>query len=112
MATGGTGGREQGSCVHAINNGPSGIILPNGRYVFSSTPFVRSEAVADMPYFATSGGSFFTHYPHLFIGLVYGAFVTVASQRLWSELGRARLCHRSASELSCLANSSGFASKE
>lgn len=59
--------------VHVINNGPSGIILPSGRYAFRSTPFVRSETVVDMPYSAASGGSFFSRHPRLFIGAVYAA---------------------------------------
>lgn len=57
--------------IHAINNGPSGIILPNGRYVLRTTAFVRSESVADMPYTSLSGGSFFSRYPRLFIGAIH-----------------------------------------
>jgi apolipoprotein N-acyltransferase len=86
--------------VHVINNGPSGIILPNGRYAFRTTPFVRSEAVADMPYSLTSGGSFFSRHPRLFIALVYGAFIVLAGMRLLPELRRIRLRRRSAAALS------------
>lgn len=77
--------------VHVINNGPSGIILPNGRYAFRATPFVRSEAVVDMPYSPTHGGSFFSRHPRLFMSLVYGAFFILISLRLLPEQRRKRM---------------------
>jgi apolipoprotein N-acyltransferase len=60
--------------VHAINGGPSGVVLPSGRIAFQTTPYVRSESVVDIPYSATNGGSFYTQYPRLFIYSVYAAF--------------------------------------
>lgn len=68
--------------VHAINNGPSGVILPNGRYAFRAAPFVRSESVVDMPYSPDSGGSFFSRHPRLFLGVVYAAFGVLVLLRL------------------------------
>jgi len=56
--------------IHVINNGPSAIALPNGRYVFYSTPFTRGEWIAEMPYYAKSGGSFYSSHPSLFINLI------------------------------------------
>lgn len=60
--------------IHVINNGPSAVILPSGRFAFRTTPYVRSETVVDMPYSATSGGTFFTRNPRLFVYSVYSAF--------------------------------------
>lgn len=60
--------------VHAINNGPSGVILPSGRYAFQSEPFVRGEYLVDLPYSEASGGSFYSRYPYLFIASVYVVF--------------------------------------
>src|SRR5690625_957996 len=76
--------------IHAINNGPSGIILPNGRYVLRTTAFVRSESVADMPYASLSGGSFFSRYPRLFIGTIYSFCALLIIFGLLVELQRIR----------------------
>lgn len=61
--------------IHVIQNGPSGVILPNGRPGFLSEPFVRGGWVAEMPYHAKSGGSFYSRYPKLFKILVWIAFL-------------------------------------
>lgn len=57
--------------IHVINNGASAVILPNGRYAFKSPPFVRGSWIAAMPFDRDSGGSFFSRYPYLFIGVVW-----------------------------------------
>ncbi len=58
--------------VHVINNGASAVILPNGRRLFRSKPFVRGAWVVDMPYDIKKGGSFYSRYPWLFINFIRG----------------------------------------
>lgn len=67
--------------VHVINNGRSAIILPSGRYVFRSPPFTRGAWVAEMPYNRESGGSFYSRYPYLFIGLIWALFLAAVALR-------------------------------
>lgn len=59
--------------IHAINGGPSGVALPSGRIIARSEAFSRGTLLADMPYSATSGGSFYARHPRLFPYSVYAA---------------------------------------
>lgn len=58
--------------VHAINNGPIGVFLPNGRAVFRSTPFVEDEYIVELPYSPQSGGSFYSRHAGWFSWTVFG----------------------------------------
>lgn len=69
--------------VHAINGGPSGVILPSGRIAFQSRPFVRGEHLVAVPYAESSGGSFYARHPYLFITVIYALF---GGLLLWSLL--------------------------
>jgi len=60
--------------VHAINNGPSGVILPSGRIVHQAPAFVQTAFVTDVPYSAESGGSFFSRHPTAFLWFIYLGF--------------------------------------
>ncbi|QCF27151.1 apolipoprotein N-acyltransferase [Hydrocarboniclastica marina] len=57
--------------VHVINNGPSGVVLPNGRFLFQAPFGEEAGYLVDMPYSPESGGSFFTRNPYLFSGALY-----------------------------------------
>ncbi|MGK0289894.1 MAG: apolipoprotein N-acyltransferase [bacterium] len=56
--------------IHVINNGPSYVIMPNGRQVFTTPHLKRGAWLAEVPYNKESGGSFFSKYPNLFIGSI------------------------------------------
>lgn len=74
--------------IHVMNNGSSAIVLPNGRYAFQSTPFVRGNWVGKMPFSADSGGSFFSRHPRMFINLIQIVFVILILFRLQSQFGK------------------------
>ena len=56
--------------IHVINNGRSGIVLPNGKYIFVSDFFQEGQWVVQLPYDSGSGGSFYSNHPYLFIYVV------------------------------------------
>ncbi len=56
--------------VHVIQNGPSGIIHPNGRFAFLSKPFIKGSWVAEMSFSPNNGGSFFSGFPNLFLNII------------------------------------------
>ncbi len=58
--------------IHVINNGPSMVVMPNGRVLAQSQAFVQSALLVDMPYSTTSGGSFFSRHPNVFLYGSYG----------------------------------------
>src|SRR5690606_8908221 len=49
--------------IHVINNGPSGVVLPNGRLLYQSPAFAAVEVVVDLPYDPQRGGSFYSRHP-------------------------------------------------
>jgi len=57
--------------IHAINNGPSLVVLPSGRNLARSQAFVQSAVQVDMPYSERSGGSFYNQSPWLFLCFIY-----------------------------------------
>jgi apolipoprotein N-acyltransferase len=61
--------------IHALQNGPSSIVMPDGRILYRGGFFVREARVVSMPYSAHSGGSFFTRHPDLFKGALISAFL-------------------------------------
>jgi len=68
--------------IHVINNGASAVVLPNGRYAHRTKFFARGTWVAEMPYDADSGGSFFSRFPYLFIGLIWLVLVVLIWKRV------------------------------
>lgn len=67
--------------VAAINNGPSVVIAPDGRFLLRGEPHTRAGYLVDLPYHPTSGGTLFTRYPYWFISTLYvglGALVVMA----------------------------------
>ena len=63
--------------VHVINNGPSMVVMPNGRVLAQSQPFVQSALLVDMPYSTTSGGSFFSRHPNVFLYASYAGLFLI-----------------------------------
>jgi apolipoprotein N-acyltransferase len=59
--------------MHVINNGPSVVAAPHGRVVGGTQAFSRAELLVHMPFDPSSGGSFFSRYPMLFLTLVFSA---------------------------------------
>ena len=78
--------------IHVMNNGSSAIVLPNGRYAYQSTPFVRGEWVSKMPFSSESGGSFFSRHPRVFINLIQMIFVILVLFRLQSQFRKKNPC--------------------
>ena len=58
--------------VHAVNNGPSVIVQPNGKIIFKSDYHQAGGYLVDIPHSKTNQGSFFSRHPTLFIYSVYG----------------------------------------
>lgn len=57
--------------VHVANNGPSIVVNPSGKIIFS-TDFQRAGGyLADVPYSHTAQGSFYSRHPNMFINCVY-----------------------------------------
>lgn len=69
--------------AHLINNGPSVVAAPNGRVLGRSAAFNRAELLVRVPFDSTSGGSFFSRYPQLFIYLVYLSLGGLILFALW-----------------------------
>jgi len=63
--------------VHAVNNGPSIVALPNGRITFISDYHQAGGYIVDVPYSNHASGSYFSHYPQLFIYSVYGGLILI-----------------------------------
>ena len=57
--------------IHALNNGPSVAILPNGRFLFISDYHQAGGYLVDLPYSKESGGSLFSRYPWIVLSIVY-----------------------------------------
>jgi apolipoprotein N-acyltransferase len=57
--------------VHVVNNGPSIVVQPNGKIVFTSDFQQASGYVVDVPINHSVQGSFYSHHPHLFNYFVY-----------------------------------------
>jgi len=49
--------------IHVINNGPSAVISPNGRYAFKAPSFEPGAFIASFGYDGSSGGSFYSRHP-------------------------------------------------
>lgn len=63
--------------LHVMNNGPSAVVLPNGRRLFESAYGEEAGYWVDIPIAATGADSFFTKNPWLFRGALYGLLLPV-----------------------------------
>ncbi len=57
--------------IHALNNGPSAVVLPNGRFLFTSDYHQAGGYLVDLPYSESSGGSVFSQYPWVMLYFIY-----------------------------------------
>lgn len=74
--------------IHAINNGPSVVASPTGRILASTPAFRQAALLAEMPFSAASGGSFFSRYPALFGRFAQGlllALLALATVLYWRQ---------------------------
>ncbi|SDR69817.1 Apolipoprotein N-acyltransferase [Halopseudomonas xinjiangensis] len=69
--------------VHLINNGPSVATTPSGRTVAQTQAFSRAQLLVDLPFSATSGGSFYSRHPHLAALLMYCLLAGLVGLALW-----------------------------
>lgn len=63
--------------VHVLNNGPSIVAMPNGKIILKTAANQADGYIVDVPYQADAKGSFFSHYPRLFIYSVYGLMLLI-----------------------------------
>ncbi|MFQ3170135.1 MAG: apolipoprotein N-acyltransferase [Oleispira sp.] len=68
--------------VHVLNNGPSIVAMPNGKVIFKTDANQAGGYLVDVPYGKGSEGSFFSHYPLLFIYSVYGLMLFIGLNAL------------------------------
>ncbi len=59
--------------VHALNNGPSAVVMPSGEIIFQSTYNQAAAYIVDVPIGKTTL-SFFSSYPNLFMNAIYILF--------------------------------------
>lgn len=73
--------------VHVTNNGPSGLVLPSGREVVQTAYHKKMAVVLNVPYSLSYSGSFFSHYPYLFMNLMLTALLGLILLSLYRRLG-------------------------
>lgn len=78
---------NRASLVHAINNGPSGVIDAAGRVRFESAAGVAGGYIANVPRTAHAA-TFYGRHPRLFIGLVCSVLVVVVLLAIVKPRGR------------------------
>lgn len=69
--------------VHVINNGPSAVILPQGRYAFKAPAFESGHYLAKLPYDPNLGGSFYSRHPLWFLRTLQGLAVLMLGWGWW-----------------------------
>ncbi|WP_148862113.1 apolipoprotein N-acyltransferase [Marinobacter fonticola] len=74
--------------LHVMNNGPSAVILPNGRRLFESAYGEEAGYWVDVPIPASGADSFFTRQPWLFRGALYGLLLVVLVKAFWPVRAR------------------------
>jgi apolipoprotein N-acyltransferase len=75
--------------VHALNNGPSGVIDPTGRVRFNSGLGTTGGFLIDVPY-APSQPTFFAQHPRLFLGFCVGLLIVMLALALFGSQRFAR----------------------
>ena len=72
--------------AHVLNNGPSLVVLPSGRFLFRSTAHQAGAFVVDIPYATNEGGSFFSRHPSLFLSVCCVLFVLLVLFAFWRRV--------------------------
>lgn len=57
--------------VHVLNNGPSLVVAPDGRFLFRGDFRAAGGYLVDLPYAPDRGGSLFSRHPYWFISVLY-----------------------------------------
>jgi len=57
--------------IHVINNGPSSVILPSGKYAFKAPSFEKGAFAVSFPYSTNTGGSFYSNHPGWMINVIH-----------------------------------------
>jgi apolipoprotein N-acyltransferase len=60
--------------IHSANNGPSIVVAPHGKVIFTTDFQQAGGYVFDVPHSNTVQGSFYSRHPTLFINMLYGIF--------------------------------------
>ncbi len=63
--------------VHVLNNGPSIVVVPNGRVILKTQDHQAGGHIVDVPYSNISNGSFYSRHPYWFIYSVYGILAMI-----------------------------------
>ncbi len=72
--------------IHVSNNGPSAVVLPNGRFL-SQTAFQQQQAIrVNMPYSQSSGGSFYSRHPYWFSNIIFMMCILMSALALFNHL--------------------------
>jgi apolipoprotein N-acyltransferase len=66
--------------VHAANNGPSIVVTPSGRVIFTSDFQKKGGYLVDVPISNKASGSFYSRHPNLF---TYALYVALALVVFW-----------------------------
>jgi apolipoprotein N-acyltransferase len=66
--------------VHAVNNGPSIVVLPSGKIIFTSDFQQAGGYLVDVPVSNKAGGSFYSRHANLFI---YALYISLAFIVCW-----------------------------
>lgn len=68
--------------IHALNNGPSNIVLPSGRNLFTSQYHQAGGYLVEVPYSPKSNRTFFSQYPWFVLNCVLGVLIIAAASIL------------------------------
>lgn len=74
--------------VHVANNGPSIVVMPNGKVVFISDFQQAGGYIVDLPNSSSAQGSFYSEHPQLFDGVIYSAIVLMILLSVFTSVTR------------------------
>jgi apolipoprotein N-acyltransferase len=80
--------------VHAANNGPSIVVTPSGKVIFTSDFQQAGVYLVDVPLSDKAGGSFYSQHPNLFTYALYVSLVFVVFWVLLKRLVSRGLNHK------------------
>lgn len=72
--------------VHAVNNGPSIVVMPNGRRIFTSNYQQAGGYLVDVPIDKSLSGSFYSKHPRLFLYLLYLSVLIFVVLAVWGKV--------------------------
>jgi apolipoprotein N-acyltransferase len=63
--------------VHVANNGPSIVVIPNGKVIFKSEFQKSAGYIVDVPHSSSAQGSFYSRHPSLFTNILAAIFIII-----------------------------------